>query len=423
MKTGTKNNITVGLELGVVGVAAWGLWHLFKGSGGTHKGWDPFGKGGNSDTGKDANGNNTYSSTIDDDDFIKNLVDATNGGTALNPAPGGTGGDSQNSMELDYTFPKAGLKTPDYGQIIRNGQIVDTASRADVSGLKWRGRRGMAGFTEDFFSNMDNQVGQYTPQDYPYDPDWIDTVINYGGGNIVPSTPIPFTQFVDRYLASANKLDERWGIFPEVMFAQAYMESNDGKGNIDGAAFRNGNNVFNIHADPSWKGATWQGTDNGQPTSFRAYPTLEAGIADYYNFLLTNKNYSAAFSALTPEDQIDAIAKGGFATNPSYAKTVKALFPTVMQAEALSNAANGTTYGQDSDTSTDTTTSTDNSTTTTQPTTDTTDTSTDEPTDNPNAPPDTSYGWDIAGVVALAVVGWGTYKATDGFSKNPFKKK
>lgn len=62
-------------------------------------------------------------------------------------------------------------------------------------------------------------------------------------------------------------------------------------------AYRRGLNAFNLTAGPAWKGAKWSdvGGDvnaKGQKITqlWRAYPTLAAGVADYWSFLGPEQN-------------------------------------------------------------------------------------------------------------------------------------
>lgn len=89
-----------------------------------------------------------------------------------------------------------------------------------------------------------------------------------------------------------------------LLVAHGCLESGFGKA----AAYRTGFNAFNLTAGPAWRGAKWT-QPNGDSDArgrritqtWRAYPTLEACILDYWDFLgpLQNRGrYTPARAAL-----------------------------------------------------------------------------------------------------------------------------
>jgi len=149
------------------------------------------------------------------------------------------------------------------------------------------------------------------------------------------------TDFITTYYTAALRAQKATGIFPETMFAQAIWESSDANGNFgQGAAAKNANNFFGIHADSSWTGDIYNSYDDGRPTAFRKYPDIESSIADYYTFLKGNSNYAPAFTATTVEDQIQDIANGGYAGSPGYADKLISLLPWIRATESTVNTGN-----------------------------------------------------------------------------------
>ena len=57
---------------------------------------------------------------------------------------------------------------------------------------------------------------------------------------------------------------------------------------------------------------------------FRKYKNAEESIKDHSNFLIKNKRYTTngVFLAKTPEEQIRAIARAGYAESKNYANTI-----------------------------------------------------------------------------------------------------
>ena len=56
--------------------------------------------------------------------------------------------------------------------------------------------------------------------------------------------------------------------------------------------------------------------------SFRAYDSYDESISDYGEFLRANKRYQPMLEADTLDEQITALGKSGYATDPEYAKKI-----------------------------------------------------------------------------------------------------
>lgn len=118
-------------------------------------------------------------------------------------------------------------------------------------------------------------------------------------------------------------------LFPSVLITQAIVESRNGN-SILAAKY---NNHFGIKADASWKGKkvnmktreVFSGTDVVIGDYFRVYDTPKQGFIDRTNFLTKNKRYTTAgvFIAKTPEEQIEALKRAGYATDPNYIQILK----------------------------------------------------------------------------------------------------
>lgn len=63
---------------------------------------------------------------------------------------------------------------------------------------------------------------------------------------------------------------------------------------------------------------------------FRKYPTPKESFVDHAQFFLKNKRYSLALKVKSnPYQFIDEIAKAGYATDPSYATTLKSIAKSI----------------------------------------------------------------------------------------------
>lgn len=145
--------------------------------------------------------------------------------------------------------------------------------------------------------------------------------------------------FIKKYYPVAVQLTAGTNIFPQVMLAQAIIESS---GRVDGVWFvgqsllaRSANNYFGIKSSAGWKGQTISLKTgeylNGQKVNvtgvFRKYASIEDSFRDYINFLKVNPRYTSAgvFTAKTPQEQTAALQRAGYATDPNYSKLLNAI--------------------------------------------------------------------------------------------------
>lgn len=136
------------------------------------------------------------------------------------------------------------------------------------------------------------------------------------------------TEFVQRVWPQAKRAAQALGVSPEVIVAQAALESGWGKNlirNADGAPTFN---FFGIKADSNWQGAkvTVPTLENDpsrglvrQNASFRSYGSIDSAFDDYVKFLQTNPRYQAALSnGQAQSDFGTALQQAGYATDPQY---------------------------------------------------------------------------------------------------------
>ena len=92
-----------------------------------------------------------------------------------------------------------------------------------------------------------------------------------------------------------------------------------------------GNAIFGIKATSDWKGKVYNARtaecyDGVNYTNidacFRAYNSLEESIADYFNLILGLSRYKKAINCSSAKECIEAIKEGGYATSPTYVKTI-----------------------------------------------------------------------------------------------------
>ena len=147
-------------------------------------------------------------------------------------------------------------------------------------------------------------------------------------------------QFVEKLLPMAKQAAERMGVSPDVILAQAALETGWGKHVINHADGESSHNLFNIKADSRWQGdAAATGTVEyrdgvavKEQAKFRSYESYQDSFNDYVDFLQTQPRYQGALKQTdNPEKFIEGLHKAGYATDPGYADKVK----QIMQGSTL----------------------------------------------------------------------------------------
>ena len=145
------------------------------------------------------------------------------------------------------------------------------------------------------------------------------------------STPQAFVQSVWPHAQQAAR---DLGVKPEVLVAQAALETGWGRSVMQHPDGRSSNNLFGIKARPGWDGqqVSVQTLEyaNGIPVrsraSFRAYGSFADSFSDYVAFLKSNPRYRDALAqAGNPNTFTAALQQAGYATDPAYARKINAI--------------------------------------------------------------------------------------------------
>ncbi|MBF0265017.1 MAG: flagellar assembly peptidoglycan hydrolase FlgJ [Gammaproteobacteria bacterium] len=137
-------------------------------------------------------------------------------------------------------------------------------------------------------------------------------------------------KFVESLWPMAQKSAQSIGVSPEVLVAQAALETGWGQSIIQNKA-KNSFNLFNIKADSRWSGDKMEkssleyekGIAVKRSSDFRAYDDVQQSFDDYVNFIKNNPRYKNALSVSeNPEQYLHEIHKAGYATDPNYAKKI-----------------------------------------------------------------------------------------------------
>ncbi|MEM7542481.1 MAG: glucosaminidase domain-containing protein, partial [Pseudomonadota bacterium] len=151
------------------------------------------------------------------------------------------------------------------------------------------------------------------------------------GGASEAANRLPSVErFKQQMMGPAERAAAKLGVSPELLVAQAALETGWGAHVIPTNDGRSSHNYFGIKAGASWQGAVartttsefLEGREVVVEATFRAYGSPEEAFADYAKFIADNPRYQSALSATNAEQYMHAIADAGYATDPHYADKV-----------------------------------------------------------------------------------------------------
>ena len=152
--------------------------------------------------------------------------------------------------------------------------------------------------------------------------------------------------FVRELWPHAQRTARDLGTRPELLLAQAALETGWGQHVIRGTDGSNSFNLFGIKADARWQGERAltetiefeDGLMRKQHATFRAYASLADSFSDYADFLKTNPRYREALNrAADAPSFARALAEAGYATDPDYSGKIN----RIMDGERLRDALYG----------------------------------------------------------------------------------
>lgn len=153
--------------------------------------------------------------------------------------------------------------------------------------------------------------------------------------------------FIKRLLPHAERAARSLGTSPMVLLAQAALETGWGQSQLAQADSARGNNFFGIKADGRWDGERVgkrtieysDGKPGWQQAWFRAYDSVASAFDDYVSFVKDSPRYSQAIAgAREPQNYLDGLVKGGYATDPQYARKVMSIAGSDRLAELVNQA-------------------------------------------------------------------------------------
>lgn len=147
----------------------------------------------------------------------------------------------------------------------------------------------------------------------------------YAMGATLGGNPTTKEEFIAMIAPAAIAEGQRIGVDPRIIIAQAAQETGWGKSAPN-------NNYFGIKSHGKSGGGSFATTEyiNGKPVtivdSFRGYGSPEESVSGYASFLSENPRYRPMLDAAGNfEAQIEALGESGYATDPNYASSVRAI--------------------------------------------------------------------------------------------------
>lgn len=163
--------------------------------------------------------------------------------------------------------------------------------------------------------------------------------VESGGTTAAPDAPSSWPaatpeDFVRQLWPVAQQAGRELGVDPRHILAQAALETGWGRAIPTNTEGRPSFNFFGIKAGSQWNGASVSVRtlefDGGLPVSrrerFRAYGSAEEGFRDYVALLRDNPRYAAALNTGGDAKAFaSALQRGGYATDPAYARKIAAI--------------------------------------------------------------------------------------------------
>ncbi len=138
-------------------------------------------------------------------------------------------------------------------------------------------------------------------------------------------------EFVQQLWPHAKAASEKLGVAPEVILAQAALETGWGKKVNQHASGESSYNLFNIKADGRWQGESVsvatlefrEGVAVRETAKFRAYASYEESFTDFVSFIKTSPRYQPALAVADDAQSFTReLSAAGYATDPEYANKI-----------------------------------------------------------------------------------------------------
>jgi len=139
-------------------------------------------------------------------------------------------------------------------------------------------------------------------------------------------------EFVASLAPFADSVAKRLNVSPDVLLAQAALETGWGKKVSTDNKGDSSHNLFNIKADKRWEGPTASvdtlefsdGVAKREKHQFRSYQDFQSSFNDFADFLQSGDRYSDALRNSADSAQfLNGLQDAGYATDPNYAAKIQ----------------------------------------------------------------------------------------------------
>lgn len=151
-------------------------------------------------------------------------------------------------------------------------------------------------------------------------------------------------EFLESIMPWATEAAQKLGVAPEFVAAHAALESGWGQHPLGSS-----NNLFGIKASSQWQGGVTAAATteyaHGLPMKkvekFRSYPDTASAFRDYASVLMDNPRYRDALNTGSDARAFaQGVARGGYATDPSYADKLMKLATQLQRRQPLQPTGN-----------------------------------------------------------------------------------
>ena len=221
--------------------------------------------------------------------------------------------------ELLAKYKPSPISEAELPYIIREDKLVRNRDRNDLDFRTEQQKE--AALADRVISSVMEKLG-YTEEQKPIGSPNIDLP-----GKVLVDAQGQFASkqdFVNALQPIAEDVGTELGIDPKIVMAQAILETGYG-------SKVKGNNYFGIksHGKAGVQTFTTHEEVDGlmvkQQDQFRKYDSLEDSVRDYALFLTENKRYRPLLEAKTLDDQINALAGSGYATDSRYGDKIRGI--------------------------------------------------------------------------------------------------
>ncbi|MBD3670063.1 MAG: flagellar assembly peptidoglycan hydrolase FlgJ [Gammaproteobacteria bacterium] len=152
------------------------------------------------------------------------------------------------------------------------------------------------------------------------------------------------SHFIETLRPHAEKAAAQLGVSPQVILAQAALETGWGQHVSRDSDGKSSYNLFNIKANGGWSGKTLEmgtleyidGRFIKENATFRAYDGYADSFEDYVEFLKSNPRYGDAIAQVNDDTAFaEALQGAGYATDPAYADKITRVLQSSSMAEAF----------------------------------------------------------------------------------------